>query len=40
MGAARTSEMLVNFYQKTLRYDQEDTHIHTCRRENFKSYFS
>jgi hypothetical protein len=28
MEAARTSEMLVNFYQTTRRYNQEDSHLH------------
>jgi hypothetical protein len=26
--AARTSETLVNFYQTTLRYNPEDSHLH------------
>jgi hypothetical protein len=38
MEAARTSETLVNFYQTTRRYNPEDSHLHTCRRENLKSY--
>jgi hypothetical protein len=38
MEAARTSETLVNFYQTTRRYNQEDSHLHTHRRENLKSY--
>jgi hypothetical protein len=33
-----TSEMSVIFYQTTRRNNQEDSHLHTCRRENFKSY--
>jgi hypothetical protein len=36
--AARTSETLVNFYQTTRRYNPEDSHIRTHRRENLKSY--
>jgi hypothetical protein len=40
MEAARTSETLVNFYQITRRYNPEDNHIHTHRRENLKSYVS
>jgi hypothetical protein len=28
MEAARTSEMLVNFYQTTQRYNPEDSHLH------------
>jgi hypothetical protein len=38
MKAARTSETLVNFYQTTLRYNPEDSNLHTHRRENLKSY--
>jgi hypothetical protein len=38
MEAARTSETLVNFYQTTRRYNPEDSHLHTNRRENLKSY--
>jgi hypothetical protein len=37
MEAARTSETLVNFYQTARRYNPEDSHLHTHRRENFKS---
>jgi hypothetical protein len=37
MEAARTSETLVNFYQTTQRYNPEDSHLHTHRRENHKS---
>jgi hypothetical protein len=40
MEAARTSEMLVNFYQTTWRYNPEDSHVRTHRRENLKSYQS
>jgi hypothetical protein len=29
MEAARTSEMLVNFYQTTRRYNSEDNHLQT-----------
>jgi hypothetical protein len=36
--AARTSESLVNFYQATRRYNPEDSHLRTHRRENLKSY--
>jgi hypothetical protein len=39
MEAARTSETLVNFYQTTRRYNPEDSHLHTHRCENLKSYF-
>jgi hypothetical protein len=38
MEAARASETLVNFYQATRRYNPEDSHLHTHRRENLKSY--
>jgi hypothetical protein len=29
-----------NFYQTTRRYNPEDSHLHTHRRENLKSYSS
>jgi hypothetical protein len=38
MEAARTSETLVNVYQTTRRYNPDDSHLHTHRRENLKSY--
>jgi hypothetical protein len=38
MEAARTSETLVNSYQTTRRYNPEDIHLRTDRRENLKSY--
>jgi hypothetical protein len=38
MEAARTSETLVNFYQNTWCYKPKDSHSHTHRRENLKSY--
>jgi hypothetical protein len=38
--AANTSETLVNFYQTTQRYNPEDSHLHTRRRENLKSYIN
>jgi hypothetical protein len=38
MEAASTSETLVNFYQTTQCYNTEDSHLHTRRRENLKSY--
>jgi hypothetical protein len=31
-------ETLVNFYQTTWRYNPEDRHLRTNRRENLKSY--
>jgi hypothetical protein len=37
---ARTSETLVHFYQTTRRYNPEDSHFHTHRRENLKSYLN
>jgi hypothetical protein len=39
MEAARTSETLVQLYQTTWCYNPEDSHLHTHRRENLKSYF-
>jgi hypothetical protein len=33
-----TSETLVNFYQTTRRYNPEDSHLRTHRRENLKSF--
>jgi hypothetical protein len=36
--AASTSETSVNFYQSTRRNIPEDSHLHTCRRENLKSH--
>jgi hypothetical protein len=38
MEAARSSETLVSFYQTTRRYNPEDSHLRTNRRENLKSY--
>jgi hypothetical protein len=38
MEAASTSETLVNFYQTTRRYNLEESHLHTHRREKLKSY--
>jgi hypothetical protein len=38
--AARTSETLVNFYETTRRYNPEDSHLRTHRRENLKSYLA
>jgi hypothetical protein len=29
---------MVNFYQTTRRYNPEDSHLRTHRRENLKSY--
>jgi hypothetical protein len=36
--AASTSETFVNFYQTTRRYNPEDSHLRTHRRENLKSH--
>jgi hypothetical protein len=36
--AARISETLVNFYQTARHYNPEDSHLHTHRHENLKSY--
>jgi hypothetical protein len=38
MEAASTSETSVNFYQNTRRCNPEDSHLHSRRRENLKSY--
>jgi hypothetical protein len=38
MEAARISETLVNFYQTARRYIPEDSHLHTRRLENLRSY--
>jgi hypothetical protein len=38
MEAASTSETSVNFCQTTRRYNPEDSHLHTRRRENLKYY--
>jgi hypothetical protein len=38
MEAAKTSETLVNFYQTTRHCNLEDSHLHTHRHENLKSY--
>jgi hypothetical protein len=39
MEAASTSEKLVNFHHTTRRYNPEDSHLRTHRRENLKSSF-
>jgi hypothetical protein len=39
MEAARFSETLVNFYQIARRYNPEDSHFRTHRRENLKSIY-
>jgi hypothetical protein len=36
MEAASTSETSVNVYQTARRNIPEDSHFHTCRRENLK----
>jgi hypothetical protein len=38
METASTSETSVNFYQTTRRYNPENSHLHTRRREYLKSY--
>jgi hypothetical protein len=38
-GGSKDSETLVKFYQTTRRCNPEDSHLHTHRRENLKSYF-
>jgi hypothetical protein len=38
METASTSEMSVNLYQTTRRYNPEDSHLHTQRRKNLESY--
>jgi hypothetical protein len=38
MEAASTSETSVNLYRTTQRNNPEDSHLHTCRRENMKSH--
>jgi hypothetical protein len=40
MEAARTSETLVKCYQTIRRYNPEDGHLRTHRRENLKSNFN
>jgi hypothetical protein len=37
MEAVSTSEASVNFCETTRRNIPEDSHFHTCRRENLKS---
>jgi hypothetical protein len=37
MEAASTYETLVNFYQTTQCYNPEDSHLHTCHRENLQN---
>jgi hypothetical protein len=36
MEAIMTSETQVNIHQSNLRYNPEDSHLHTHRRENLK----
>jgi hypothetical protein len=40
MEAAGSSDALVNFNQTTRHYNPEDSHLHTHRRENLKSYIT
>jgi hypothetical protein len=39
MEAASMCETSVNFHQSTLRYNPEDSHLHTDRRENLNLCF-
>jgi hypothetical protein len=39
MDAARTFEILVNFYQTTQHYNPEDSHLHTHHHENLRSKY-
>jgi hypothetical protein len=36
MEAVQTSEAVVNSHQSTRRYNPEDSHLHSHRRENLK----
>jgi hypothetical protein len=38
MEAVQTSETLVNLHQSTRRYNPEDSHLRTHRRENLKPH--
>jgi hypothetical protein len=38
MAAVSTSETSVNFYQAFRRNIPEDSHLHTCHRENLKPH--
>jgi hypothetical protein len=38
MEAASISETSANLYQTARRNNQEDSNLHTCRRENLKSH--
>jgi hypothetical protein len=38
MEAVQTSETVVNSYQSTRRYNLENSHLHSLRRGNLKSY--
>jgi hypothetical protein len=38
MEAVQTSETLANLYQPARRYNPQDSHLHTHRRQNLKSY--
>jgi hypothetical protein len=40
MEAASTFETPINFYQTTRRYNPEDSHLHTRRRENLRYYLT
>jgi hypothetical protein len=38
MQAAKSSQMSVNLYQTTRRYNPENSNLHTRSRENIKSH--
>jgi hypothetical protein len=38
MVAASTAETSVNFYRTTLRYNPENSHLFTRRRDNIKAH--
>jgi hypothetical protein len=40
MVAVETSETSVHWHQSTRRYNPQDSHLHSHRRENLKSYYT
>jgi hypothetical protein len=40
MEATSSPETYINFYRITLRNNPEDSHLHTRRLEDFRSYIS